>query len=193
MDGQYESAGRSLHDQLHRRWVLHISSAGVRFFCASPRSNLTVIRELNTLARTIDVARKECGVRLFTNLMRMIRMPSTPRGPAFTQKLPANETAHIMSCFRWIAASVTGWRGNFDPELLGLGMTRQGLLSQLMLSRNRARQYSAEICIEEFLPFFKLPSASRKFVTIVTSETLLQVFRECGFNRTNTLFLTVQT
>jgi integrase len=43
-------------------------------------SNSSVIRELNTLAHAIDVARKEWGVHLVQNPVRMIRRPSPPRG-----------------------------------------------------------------------------------------------------------------
>lgn len=40
----------------------------------------SVIRELNTLAHAIDIARKEWGVHLVQNPVRMIRRPSPPRG-----------------------------------------------------------------------------------------------------------------
>jgi integrase len=40
----------------------------------------SVIRELNTLAHAIDVARKEWGVHLVQNPVRMIRRPAPPRG-----------------------------------------------------------------------------------------------------------------
>jgi integrase len=43
-------------------------------------STASVIRELNTLAHAIDVARKEWGVHLVQNPVRMIRRPSPPRG-----------------------------------------------------------------------------------------------------------------
>lgn len=48
-----------------------------RLQMVSPSS---VIRELNTLAHAIDVARKEWGVHLAQNPVRMIRRPSPPRG-----------------------------------------------------------------------------------------------------------------
>ncbi|WP_311030478.1 integrase [Mesorhizobium koreense] len=40
----------------------------------------SVIRELNTLAHAIDIARKEWGVHLAQNPVRMVRRPSAPRG-----------------------------------------------------------------------------------------------------------------
>ncbi len=40
----------------------------------------SVIRELNTLAHAIDIARKEWGVHLVQNPVRMIRRPAPPRG-----------------------------------------------------------------------------------------------------------------
>jgi integrase len=48
-----------------------------RLAVVSPAS---VIRELNTLAHAIDVARKEWGVHLTQNVVRMIRRPAPPRG-----------------------------------------------------------------------------------------------------------------
>lgn len=43
-------------------------------------SSATVIRELNTLAHAIDVGRKEWGLHLTINPVRMIRRPVPPRG-----------------------------------------------------------------------------------------------------------------
>lgn len=43
-------------------------------------SAASVIRELNTLAHAIDIARKEWGVHLVQNPVRMIRRPAPPRG-----------------------------------------------------------------------------------------------------------------
>ncbi|KPA99859.1 integrase [Ahrensia marina] len=40
----------------------------------------SVIRELNTMAHAIDIARKEWGVHLMQNPVRMVRRPSPPRG-----------------------------------------------------------------------------------------------------------------
>lgn len=40
----------------------------------------TILKELNTLAHTIDIGRKEWGVHLMQNPCRMIRRPSPPRG-----------------------------------------------------------------------------------------------------------------
>jgi integrase len=43
-------------------------------------STSSVIRELNTIAHAFDVARKEWGVHLVQNPVRMIRRPAPPRG-----------------------------------------------------------------------------------------------------------------
>lgn len=43
-------------------------------------SSSSVIRELNTIAHAIDIARKEWGVHLLQNPVRMIRRPAPPRG-----------------------------------------------------------------------------------------------------------------
>lgn len=43
-------------------------------------STSSVIRELNTIAHAVDVARKEWGVHLVQNPVRMIRRPAPPRG-----------------------------------------------------------------------------------------------------------------
>ncbi len=43
-------------------------------------ANSTVIRELNSLAHAIDIARKEWGVHLAQNPCRLIRKPKPPRG-----------------------------------------------------------------------------------------------------------------
>lgn len=43
-------------------------------------STSSVIRELNTIAHAVDVARKEWGVHLVLNPVRMIRRPVPPRG-----------------------------------------------------------------------------------------------------------------
>lgn len=43
-------------------------------------STSSVIRELNTIAHAVDVARKEWGVHLVQNPARMIRRPAPPRG-----------------------------------------------------------------------------------------------------------------
>jgi integrase len=69
-------------DIAHRTLAL-LSSVDVatyrdqRLAVVSPAS---VIRELNTLAHAIDVARKEWGVHLTQNVVRMIRRPAPPRG-----------------------------------------------------------------------------------------------------------------
>ncbi len=43
-------------------------------------STSSVIRELNTIAHAVDVARKEWGVHMVQNPVRMIRRPAPPRG-----------------------------------------------------------------------------------------------------------------
>ena len=43
-------------------------------------STASVIRELNTIAHAIDIGRKEWGVHLVQNPVRMIRRPVPPRG-----------------------------------------------------------------------------------------------------------------
>lgn len=57
-------------------------------------STSSVIRELNTLAHAIDVARKEWGVHLAQNPVRMIRRPSPPRGR--DRRLEAGEEQRIL-------------------------------------------------------------------------------------------------
>jgi len=57
-------------------------------------STSSVIRELNTLAHAIDVARKEWGVHLVQNPVRMIRRPAPPRGR--DRRLEAGEEQRLL-------------------------------------------------------------------------------------------------
>jgi integrase len=58
-------------------------------------STSSVIRELNTIAHAVDVARKEWGVHLMQNPVRMIRRPAPPRGR--DRRLNGNEEQLLLA------------------------------------------------------------------------------------------------
>lgn len=140
----------------------------------------TVVRELNTISHAIDTARREWGIHLAQNPVKLVRRPALPRGR--TRRIEGNEEQLLLNAadagrVRYlrpliVLAIETGMRRgellslrwehvDFDQRVAHLPMTKNGLSRDVPLSTRAVETLRAMKTGESETVFTAAPNAVR--------------------------------